>query len=343
MVISGGDGRAWALAGQNKIRIDSHQPSLNQKLAKQIVFAAKAFKKDVHFSRNVWHDGGEMNLEVDTRQVTAVEIEVQKAYRAVFPRGDKTFVSQVFQWARECFEGNYKDYQAIDARYHDFEHTLQGTLCMARLMQGRHASKVAPPLTQRIFELGILAILLHDTGYLKKKDDVEGTGAKYTLTHVNRSVDFADELLKEKGYLEKDIKAVQNMIRCTGVNVDLTGIPFQDDMERIVGFGLGTADLLGQMAAKDYVDKLPVLYSEFAESNRYNVGKGTATGMFMSAHDLMQKTPVFWEKYVQPKLDRDFQGVYRYLNFAFPNGENFYLQRIENNLALLRDRVPVSA
>lgn len=343
MVISAADRPARALGGQYKIRIDWHEPSLNQKLAKQNSFDVKGIKKDVHFPPDMWQNEFEMNLEVDTRQVTAVEIEVQKAYRAVFPHGDRTFVSQVFQWARQCFEGNYKDYQAIDARYHDFEHTLQGTLCMARLMQGRHASKVAPPLTQRIFELGILAILLHDTGYLKKKDDVEGTGAKYTLVHVNRSVDFAGELLSEKGYAKRDIKAVQNMIRCTGVNVDLSGIPFQDDLERTIGFGLGTADLLGQMAAKDYVDKLPVLYSEFAESNRYNAGKGTANGIFVSAKDLMQKTPVFWEKYVQPKLDRDFQGVYRYLDFAFPNGENFYLQRIEDNLALLRDRILISA
>ena len=37
---------------------------------------------------------------------------------------------------------------------------------------------------------------------------------------------------------------------------------------RIVGFALGTADLLGQMAAPDYVDKLPVLYDEFVEAAR---------------------------------------------------------------------------
>ena len=46
-----------------------------------------------------------------------------------------------------------------------------------------------------MFEFGMLAILMHDTGYLKKRGDNEGTGAKYTLTHVDRSIQFAGELM----------------------------------------------------------------------------------------------------------------------------------------------------
>ena len=56
------------------------------------------------------------------------------------------------------------------------------------------------------------------------------------------------------------------MIFCTGINAALDKIPFQSEAEKIVGFALGTADLLGQMAADDYVEKLPVLYAEFAEA-----------------------------------------------------------------------------
>ena len=58
---------------------------------------------------------------------------MQEAYRALFPQQDRLFVPKVFGWAIDCFTGNYRDYQPIDAHYHDFEHTLQGTLCMIRL------------------------------------------------------------------------------------------------------------------------------------------------------------------------------------------------------------------
>lgn len=136
--------------------------------------------------------------EIDTKQIAEVQREVQSIYREIFPQGNGSFISDVFGWANNCFTGNYRDYQPIDARYHDFEHTLQVTLCMARLLRGRHLAKASPVLTQKMFELGLLAILLHDTGYLKKHGDNEGTGAKYTLIHVDRSIEFAAELLREK-------------------------------------------------------------------------------------------------------------------------------------------------
>ena len=67
---------------------------------------------------------------VDTKDPAAVEVEVQGAYRGMFPAGNRMLVPQIFGWAIDCFTGQYDDYQAIDAQYHDFEHTLQGALCM---------------------------------------------------------------------------------------------------------------------------------------------------------------------------------------------------------------------
>jgi hypothetical protein len=284
-----------------------------------------------------------MQAAIDTRQPRLVEAEIQAAYLAMFPDAVQDFVPTIFQWAEACFEGRYQDYQPIDALYHDLEHTLQGALCMSRLLWRRHDTQVEPRMTRRMFELGMLAILMHDTGYLKKREDSEGTGAKYTLTHVDRSIQFAGELMRGRQYSEADILAVQNMIRCTGVNVKLDSIQFQDELERIVGFSLGTADLLGQMAAADYVDKLPILYSEFAEAAHHNEGKMKAGGFFASADDLMQKTPGFYENYVRQKLSREFLGVFRFLNFPYPDGPNPYMELIEANIARLRRQLEARA
>ena len=276
---------------------------------------------------------------VATNDPTAVEAEVQAAALAMFAKADPLFVPRAFGWAIECFTGNYGDYQAVDTRYHDVEHTLQGALCLARLLRGRHSAGDYPQLTERMFELALAAILLHDTGYLKRRDDTEGTGAKYTVTHVQRSAEFAARLLEEKGFSAAEIRCVQNMISCTGVNAVLSIIPFQSEMERIAGFALGTADLLGQMAADDYVDKLPTLYAEFAEAAKYTKDRTHFIAMFSSAEDLLRKTPAFWEKFVRVKLDRDFGGVHRFLNDPSPDGPNPYFERIETNLARLRQRL----
>ena len=69
-----------------------------------------------------------MYPSVVTKDPTAVEVEVQAAYLAMFATGDLLLVPRIFGWAIECFTGGYGDYQAVDARYHDFEHTLQATL-----------------------------------------------------------------------------------------------------------------------------------------------------------------------------------------------------------------------
>lgn len=284
-----------------------------------------------------------MYPQVDTKNPAAVEGEVHAVYLAMFPQGDSLFVPTVLNWVKDCFTGKYKDYLALDARYHDLEHTLQGTLCMARLLHGRHQADVRPAVGQRMFELGLLAILLHDTGYLKKRDDPGGTGAKYTLTHVTRSVQFAEQLLEEKGVPLREIRMVQNMIRCTGVNANLALIPFQSEVEKIVGFALGTADLLGQMAAEDYVEKLPILYSEFDESVRFYEGKMALTQSFSNADDLVRKTPDFWSKYVLPKINNEFWALCRFLSRPYPNGPNDYLQRVEANIEKVRRQVAAAA
>jgi len=276
---------------------------------------------------------------VDTKDVAAVQCEVEGAYTALFPDASPSFVADAFSWIRDAFEGRYRDCLPVDAKYHDLEHTLQGTLCMARLLRARHEAGGRPAIPRRMFELGLLAILLHDTGYLKRRGDDSGTGAKYTLTHVARSVAFAEELLSLRGFTLAEIRSVQNMIRCTGVHVDLTRIPFQSEVERIVGHCLGTSDLLGQMSAPDYPDKLPVLFAEFEESARFYEGKLASTLDFKSADDLMNNTGEFWQHYVQPKLHGDFWGIHRFLARPYPNGPNEYVEKVEANVQRVRERM----
>lgn len=275
---------------------------------------------------------------VNTKDPGAVEAEVQAAFLAMFPAADSSFVPRVFGWAVNAFAGNHPDFQPIDAAYHDLEHTMQGTLCMTRLLHSRHAAAAQPSVSQHHFQLGILAILLHDTGYLKRRDDFAGTGAKYTVTHVHRSAEFAAALMVEKGFSPEDIRAVQNMIHCTGVDAALGNIHFLGESERVVGLALGTADLLGQMAAADYVEKLPVLYSEFAEAARQSADKTSIVGMFSSTEDLLRKTPAFWE-YTKTRLNKDFDGLYRFLNDPFPFGPNSYMEQVEANIARVKQKL----
>ncbi len=277
-----------------------------------------------------------MYAPVDTADPQAVQAEVSAIYGRMFRDGEAAAVHRSFEWALSCFSGAYPGYQSIDARYHDLEHTMQGTLCLARLLEGRERSGVLPRMDQKVFDLSLFAILFHDMGYLKEEGDDDGTGAKYTLIHVDRSVDFAGRFLKENGFGSGEILSVQQMIRCTGVNVNLGEIPFQNDLVRLAGYALGTADLLGQMAASDYPDKLPVLYEEFVEAAQFNGGWTAQFGPFENPIHLMSQTNDFFAHYVKPKIERDLGGLHRYLAHPDDPSQNDYMESIDRNLARVR-------
>jgi hypothetical protein len=122
---------------------------------------------------------------------------------------------------------------------------------------------------------------------------------------------------------------------------DLNRIEFSDEAERVAGLALATADLLGQMADDAYVEKLPRLFSEFREAEYFkSPAEGAAGGaMFTSAKDLMRKTPMFYEKVVKPKINRDYRGLYRYLNTPYPDGPNWYMDQIDANLKRLEAKL----
>lgn len=269
---------------------------------------------------------------VDTRNPHEVEAQVRSIHHSLFLRAEHSRVARAFRWVTECFLGSCPGYQAIDAPYHDFEHTLQVTLCLAHLLQARDRTNALPHLTEDAFHLALISILFHDTGYLKKSGDMEGTGAKYTRVHVERGVDFTREFLSRQRFPAGDTEAILGMIRCTGVNADLDAIPFRNDLERLMGCAVATADLLGQMAVPGYVERLPLLYEEFAEAARH---EGRAEGRlvaFQSAGELIRNTPVFWEHHALPRLARDFRSLYLCFNDPQPDGPNEWVQRVEHHL-----------
>jgi hypothetical protein len=279
---------------------------------------------------------------VDTRDPGAVLNACRAAWQTITRRDDRGLLARALGWVQTAFDGENPDYEPLDTRYHDLEHTLQGTLCLARLLTGWHDKNGQPRLDERGVRLGLLAILLHDAGYLKPRGDHMGTGAKFTPIHVQRSAEFAARLLSREGFPPADLQDVQSMICCTGVNADIRALTFGSRLARRIGCALASADLLGQMAATDYPEKLPALYAEFAEAAARSTGpESTGLKSFQSAEDLVRRTPAFWEFYVLPRLESDFEGVYHYLRDPV-DGTNEYVLQVETNLSRIRAQFAVA-
>lgn len=273
---------------------------------------------------------------INTEQPDDVALAVKTVFGKVWGDGSFPLLDKVFSDVTSMFEGRYPGYQAIDMEYHDYEHTLQATLCLAHLLEGRALTDDTPVLEARDWELAVIAALLHDTGFLKESGDVVGTGAKYTFVHERRSCDFARAYLPQLGFTAEEIEDVCSAIICTGPRSKISEVAFRCDEARIMAFMLVTADYLAQISAGDYLDKLPRLYMEFEESFRQN-RIPPEQRPYSSLHELLAKTPGFWAGYVLPVLNEKVGGVYRYL--SPPGQPNPYILAAEANVTELMRRL----
>jgi hypothetical protein len=247
----------------------------------------------------------------------------------------KKRLEKVIQDVQNLFNGNFPGYGACDTRYHNFEHTLLlfPPFCqLAVALFRKHPDIITP----QDIELGLIAVFLHDTGYIRNAGDNSGTGAKYTFRHIDRSINFAYGYLPSLGYQEQDLARIKEMISCTGVKPQLEQLNFSSESCRLLGYALGTADLLGQMSDQSYVEKLPLLFSEFKEAYNFE-GPQPLTEMeiqqFVSEKELIKHTPVFFSTLVHKRLE-DMGGVYHLLEDP-ATGQNPYLEKIQENMDII--------
>jgi hypothetical protein len=274
---------------------------------------------------------------IDFTSTGEVRQLIRKRYRHLYGMADDQYIDEYMDAIEGLFAGDYPEYQPIDTGYHDITHTLQATLCLVELLHRRHFTNATPDLAVDDFRRAVIATLFHDLGYLKAVGDNEGTGAKYTHVHEQRSCRLARKFLAERGWPEDDLVFVENLISATGPLADLTKIPFRSEVERLLGQAVCTADYMGQMSDPQYPDKLGVLFKEFEESYRYQ-GIPKAKWPFADYETLLRSTPKFWNKFVQYKMNVECGGLWGYLKHPF-NGENPYLESIHRNLEIIDRRI----
>ena len=235
---------------------------------------------------------------------------------------------QVFKDVLKLFNGYYPGYRRCNTVYHDLSHTLDCLLITAKLIHGACLNGIV--FTQRDITLGLISALLHDTGYIQAVEDNTGTGAKYTVCHIERSIEFMKKYFHDNGFPSKYSTICSDFLRCTGLDVKIAEIKFQSKEHEILGQILGTADLIGQMANENYLEKLPLLYDEFKE--------GGVPG-YSDKFELLKKTPAFWEM-VKKRLVNELGHVDRYLRdylrVLWGINQDLYRQAIDRNMERLQ-------
>jgi hypothetical protein len=252
----------------------------------------------------------------------------------IFAHFDFDQIHMVFFDILKLFHGTYPGYRRCNTLYHDLNHTMDCLLVTAQLIHGAHVNGIV--FKKMDVNLGLISALMHDTGYLQKVTDNTGTGAKYTLCHIERSIEFMEQYFKDKKIPSKYLPICSNFLRCTGMDVRIGELEFHTREHEILGKILGAADLIGQMASEDYLRKLPHLYHEFKE--------GGVPG-FEDELDLLRKTPDFWEM-VKERFALELGQVDLYLRAHFRVcygiDRDLHHQAIEGNIQRLQLLLQIS-
>lgn len=254
-----------------------------------------------------------------------VEAQVGDIIRSFAPGHDIARVETTFTLLRRAFAGDLQGYGRLQTMYHNTTHTNEVVLCSARMLHGLHLA--GKGLDGEYIDAVLMGALLHDSGYLMRDGENVGTGAQFTATHVSRGVDFARQHL---AYLPESLLATTvKVIQVTDHRQHPDWVRFDNPQQQLAAYATATADLVGQMANREYLERLLLLYFEFQEAN---------LGGFGDVHDLLEKTAGFY-RMTRARLDNELNGLAIHLkrHFAQQRGEerNFYYESIDRNLGYL--------
>jgi hypothetical protein len=279
---------------------------------------------------------------VNVEDPARVRDAVLALYAARYPGLEAAPLERAFADFQALFEGSYPGYLACDTLYHDMRHSLDMTLALARLVDGHDRTCAsADRLGPRRAVLGVMVALLHDSGYLKRASEAAvQNGAVFTKTHVSRGADFLSAYLPTVGYGAEAPMAAR-LVHFTGYEMELDDIRVEDRRDRMIGCLVGTADLLGQMSDRMYLEKCrEFLYQEFVWGKiaRERLPDGHELVRYASPEDLIIKTPGFYEYVARTRLQKKLGNVERYAESHF-DGPNLYQAEIERNMNFLRETI----
>lgn len=233
------------------------------------------------------------------------------------------FLPLLEERAPECYDGLDLEHRRVvkivartvlsriarsDALYHDLAHTISVALAGLDILQGKQIRDGG--VTSGDWMHVCIALLCHDVGYVRgtcRKDsppeyvvDERGgavslapgaSDAALTRYHVDRGKIFAREYLAAFPCLDLD--------RITA-DIEATRFPFADKTLTKDPAGepslVRAADLIGQLADRDYLRKANALFHEFVEA-----GIAAEKG-YASPADLIARYPTFYRQMIRPNL-----------------------------------------
>jgi hypothetical protein len=272
------------------------------------------------------YDGVQLAGLVNPGDPVAVLEECYALWAARYGERSFSAVLSAFDQVRGVFAGLRPGYHACDTDYHNFEHTLAVLLASSRLLDG--AFEEGAGFEAGMAEDYLIAALCHDTGYIRRVGEEGGTGARFTFNHVERSAHFIRDNAHALGLARPE--RIKRLIWSTGLRDEFNEQAWDSKEERLAGAMLASADLIGQMSDRAYLEKLLFLYYEFREAGFPG---------YDTEFDILRKTLGFYDATVA-RLDGALGGVRSYARGHFKSryglDRDLYAEAMERQMEYLK-------
>ena len=275
----------------------------------------------------------DVSQKVKTTDPTSVQKEIDRIFLELYPSASTHPLDRAFHDIERLYNGEVPGFLACDTAYHDIQHVLDVTLAMARLLDGYERSRGgAEPIGQDLFQLGVVTALFHDCGYLRRDSEADRNGAEFTRTHVTRGANFLKDYLATLG-LPQYGAAAADLVHFTGYERPVASITMPNLNMRLIGYLLGSADIIAQMADRCYLEKCrDRLYPEFVAGGiaKMDLPNGDSQVIFSSGDDLVMKTPKFYVS-ASRRLNDDLHGLHTFAGKHF-GGQQLDPEEIDKNI-----------
>ena len=123
-------------------------------------------------------------MTINSTQISRkyVTDRIKSFYESSYADKDIGIVETVLNNVIDLFDGKREGFQRCDAQYHNLTHTLQTIPPFVDIIEGWNKSGNTPKVSKEFFSMGIIAVLLHDTGYIKKKVTCSAQGQSTPLS-----------------------------------------------------------------------------------------------------------------------------------------------------------------
>ena len=217
------------------------------------------------------------------------------------------------------------------------------TLAMARLLDGHdRAACRRDQIGARRAMLGVVIALLHDSGYLKRASEAPHRERRRVHQDPRQPQRrFPHALPAADRFRRGGRRRGAKLVHFTGYEMDIDDIMLHDPKDRLLGCLVGTADLIGQMSDRMYLEKCrEFLYPEFVWGSiaRETLADGREIVRYASPEDLMLKTPGFYEYVARQRIEKKLGGADRFAEAHF-DGPSLYQAEIDRNMQFLKEAI----